>query len=51
MFFDFESLSGTLQIVRALIESHLEGLDIVASLLTENPLVLWLILDHCPDIL
>ena len=51
MFIDFESLSGTLQMVRVLMESPLEGLDVIASLLTENPLILWLILNHCPGIL
>ena len=37
---DFESLSGTLQILRALMEVSLEGLVIVASLHTKNPRVL-----------
>jgi len=36
-FIDFESLSGTLQILRALMESPLEGLVIIASLCTKNP--------------
>jgi len=37
---DFESLSGTLRILRALMESPCEGLVIVASLHTKNPQVL-----------
>ena len=37
---DFESLSGTLQILRALMESPFEGLAVVASLRTKNPQVL-----------
>jgi len=45
-FIVFELLFGTLQIVRALMESSLEGLDVIASLLTEYPLVLQLILNH-----
>jgi len=39
-FIDFESLSGTLQILRALMESPFEGLVVIASLRTKNPLVL-----------
>jgi len=39
-FIDFESLSGTLRILRALMESPFEGLVVVASLHTKNPLVL-----------
>ena len=35
-FIDFESLFGTLQILRALMESPLEGLVVVASLHTKN---------------
>jgi len=37
---DFESLSGTLQILRALMEGPQEGLDVVASLCTKNHWVL-----------
>jgi len=39
-FINFESLSGTLQILRALMESPLKGLVVVASLCTKNPQVL-----------
>jgi len=39
-FIDFESLSGTLQILRALMENSHEGLVVIASLRTKNPLVL-----------
>ena len=50
---DFESVSVTLQIVRALIESPLEGLDVVASFHTKNPLdfLQLVLLNHCPGIL
>jgi hypothetical protein len=34
---DFESLPGTLRILMDLTERRLEGLDVVTSLLTENP--------------
>jgi len=34
---DFESLSGTLRILRALMESPHEGLIVIASLHTKNP--------------
>jgi len=50
-FIDFESLSGTLQILRALMESPFEGLVIVASLHTKNPQVLLLQLSPHLDIL
>jgi len=39
-FIDFESLSGTLRILRALMENFREGLVVIASLRTKNPLVL-----------
>jgi len=39
-FIDFKSLSITLRILRALMESPFEGLVVVASLHTKNPLVL-----------
>jgi len=51
-FIDFKSLSGTLQILRALMESPFKGLVIVASLCTKNPQVfLQLILHLCLNIL
>jgi len=39
-FIDFESLSGTLRILRALMENFCEGLVVVASLHIKNPSVL-----------
>jgi len=45
-FIDFESLSGTLRIRRALTENLREGLVVVASLRTKNPLVLLLLSLH-----
>ena len=47
---DFESLFGILQILKALMEGSWEGLVIIASLHTKNPLLLRpLLLDHCPE--
>jgi hypothetical protein len=60
---DFESLPGTLRILMDLMERRLEGLDVVTSLLTKNPvgflrrrirILLWLqaiLLVSCPGIL
>ena len=52
MCIDFNSESDTL---RAFIESPLEGLDIDTSLLTKNPMILFLLqlvhLEHYPAIL
>jgi len=45
-FIDFESLSGTLRILRALMENFREGLVVVASLRTKNPLVLLRLILH-----